>query len=1524
MGSRKMKKMLAVMLVLCVISGICMPASFAEGVATSVASNLLGADVAQMMFNTMKSALKEKEISLAVKNQITAWKTLADVPANFWAYNYMRAYYNYFNKEKRNAIITRQEFAIAMIGSKRLDYNAKGKVFAKDPYLFSSAPINSFADKGEVTDIFKYFVELALEKNVLNGVEKDGKKYLYPARAITKEEALQLLANVSACNENNFIPSSTKIAAPRITATKRDVKVGILIFDSTQFANNQTDANPDYTLFYALDRNINKPMDWNLINPHNPAGTSKSDANGLDTNAADQSESRKAKFRYWEVKLSERSADELANDYDVLFQTSHKTITMSNADKEKIQNFINKGGQMWWENCDGLVVNNNFVSYGFANNNYIDSTNRIRYDQIPDDINSIHPLLDNIYRVNTDIVTSGTNYSPTHTEVTKLGDLNEYKKRTAYITNVKRTQNEVVVVKNINPSNKAQDLPSIICSTLGNGRLIVSANDIACGICDIVNGGGNGVEDYKFSYNLIGWMSKVAVDFGEMEGKTWENINPTEISLVATVTNLGGKMKDYMLTPVVGNGWNLIPSTSYIVDNKTLIENYGQEVIGFSGYPKIIRLASNESVNITYTLKVNGEMKENTEYKFEIQAKAQGDQRDTDKSEYKLSVANVPLNPPILSYDPINEQVDSRTDYCLKTYVDVEIPSPLSDDSIVSPPIDTYEMYIDLYRLNLDGSNKRQLVPEKIIAGNLKSQASSIGEKDYKILVSDSLLSTEGLTGVTTESYIEGSRLKIIARNVQFSKSGQTLKLRIDLARLINGYKYEVSAYTRRLRDNKTSETNDELKPKVRFDINYGYNNPAISKLEEFNWTVNSVKIELSYSIPQYSDIYSLGKAESNRIEVYRTNGELETIVDSTNLIKETEGTINGTWLTKALDSRYKYYARIITSSSALDQTRNAELIAFVPLHDPRFTLDAGTTEVDSAEDYCVESFIDVNIPSPMVSNNASAPNDTYEIFFDIYGMNLDGSDIQTINALTVNDISSIQSQAAEISKNDNKIIAKCINFEGIDDVTLTTSIEGNRLKVTASNVQFSSVDENLKLHVKLARLINGKKYEIKAYMKRLSDEAVTTCIDALKPRASFIVNYKYEEPGITRVQHLDKTDTSVKLAVDYTIPEYSDLYTAFKAESNRIEVYKVDSDGAETVVDSENLQKSTAGRVTGTWTSDTLPLLTAESNYHVRLTVTSTALDEVKNISNTVLLNLKAPELSMSAGNIEVDCTNDYCIKTYFDVRIPSPIEAGMIGAGMDTYELYIDLYRMNASGADRKSLKPVIISDSGSLKSQAGEINKEELEVLAKAISVEGLDGIVVTNTADGSKLKITLSNVRFTNSTQMLKIRVKLGRLINLHKYEVKAYLKRVSDGALTSMNDALKPKVSYNVNFGYSLPTIKKVREIERSGDRVKVQIQFVMPKYSDIYSSSSQNSKVVIYGTNNSGETIELDSENIYIGNSKINSTWIPDGNGNITGTWITDQLLVNKKVTAAIMLKSTALDTEGTSTIILYYTVDIN
>ena len=63
-------------------------------------------------------------------------------------------------------------------------------------------------------------------------------------------------------------------------------------------------------------------------------------------------------FKYWEVSLDDPNLtpEKIAQDYDILFQTSHGEITYSKDVQDKVKAFLNAGGQLWWENCRGLVI----------------------------------------------------------------------------------------------------------------------------------------------------------------------------------------------------------------------------------------------------------------------------------------------------------------------------------------------------------------------------------------------------------------------------------------------------------------------------------------------------------------------------------------------------------------------------------------------------------------------------------------------------------------------------------------------------------------------------------------------------------------------------------------------------------------------------------------------------------------------------------------------------------------------------------------------------------------------------------------------------------------------------------------------------------------------------------------------------------------------------------------------------------------------------------------------------------------
>ena len=197
-----------------------------------------------MMFNVMKRSIAEKNSDFKPEK----YRLLSDISPDFWAYHYMSAYYNYFFVEKmlkydldtripysadeyrEKRKVRREEFAMAIIGARRLDYNEDGRVFVLDPNLEPGANLNRYKDKDahEITDSYRYFVELALDKGLMRG---DHLGYLNPKDPVTRAEAAAFIYNALNLEENNFVKpkEGETLPVPRITAKKREVKVGILI-----------------------------------------------------------------------------------------------------------------------------------------------------------------------------------------------------------------------------------------------------------------------------------------------------------------------------------------------------------------------------------------------------------------------------------------------------------------------------------------------------------------------------------------------------------------------------------------------------------------------------------------------------------------------------------------------------------------------------------------------------------------------------------------------------------------------------------------------------------------------------------------------------------------------------------------------------------------------------------------------------------------------------------------------------------------------------------------------------------------------------------------------------------------------------------------------------------------------------------------------------------------------------------------------------------------------------------------------
>ncbi|OPZ89171.1 MAG: hypothetical protein BWY74_02842 [Firmicutes bacterium ADurb.Bin419] len=775
-----------------------------------------------MLFGVMKRSIAESDSSFIPER----FRKLSDVPPDFWAYHYMSAYYNYFYKEKmlrydvntkatysakqyeESKKVRREEFAMAIIGTRRLDYNEDGKVFALDPELEPSAKLNNYKDNdaSKVTDSFRYFVELALENNLMKG---DHLGNLNPNNPVTRGEAAAFIYNALRLEKNNYVkPKGDEVLpVPRITAKKRNVNVGILILPAParDTINNLdvNDPNPDFTMLELLDRNINKPMDWVLVNPHPPAFNksefkdvmqySSSKIKGIDNKdyddfcnyfadlrsvakaqtdleadmtgtgvVGDKENMKKSKFfKYWEVSINDDTLtpEKIAKDYDVLFQTSHGSITYPKDVQDKVKAFLNAGGQLWWENCRGLEIKagDGFTDeIGFVS---LNPGNNYKYPQVPvlDSEGKMHPLFDNIYTIDREKTTRV--FAPglinKNTEISMLGDGEEWlNDDNRYLSNILPTD---TVLLNIEDPQTGLKRPNIVTRSVKNenmpeGRIVITTSDIGCAISKFVErGGGKAVEDYKFCYNLFGWMSKIGVSFDETTANSWDGSNVYAVE--ATVTNYGAKTQTYDLSSAYdAKLWDLTATTDYAKYK----EQYPWiKSIDNKGYPNKIELKPNQSEVITF--RFNIKTADIRYYEFILKASEYGvlNPRDSVETNYRLNNVRVPK--------PVMSNVVNHND---NSSFDVVINAPEEIDNDLRP--ETYDLNIKFK------SSNGYINPETI----------------FDSIQLDTSVNTPGLV-VVSQNYVSDAKdviyLKIKIENVVFTNANQKIKLSVNL-RNVNSY----------------------------------------------------------------------------------------------------------------------------------------------------------------------------------------------------------------------------------------------------------------------------------------------------------------------------------------------------------------------------------------------------------------------------------------------------------------------------------------------------------------------------------------------------------------------------------------------------------------------------------------------------------------------------------------------------------------------------------------------------------------
>ncbi|MEK9149306.1 MAG: CARDB domain-containing protein [Candidatus Desantisbacteria bacterium] len=256
------------------------------------------------------------------------------------------------------------------------------------------------------------------------------------------------------------------------------INVGVMVCESAGWEN------PDGTIFYGLETSSLKPKGWSFLNPWAPEGYSKSH------------------IKYWEINLSNVTLEELLR-YDVVFLTNHTTTMFTEADNEKLKEFIESGGKLWIDDCLGMRVYNFFLNFQFNSWQWAEPKVAV----IPD-----HPLLNYIYVLTpSDIYWLGQHQNG--------GWVNGF-------------DSEIfeVVTKTGNSNNA-----DVIVTQYGKGWIIVSGNDYGCAINDY-----NNSEDIKWAYNLCGWLADIPdLTISNMAFSNDSPIEGEEILISAYIHNVG-------------------------------------------------------------------------------------------------------------------------------------------------------------------------------------------------------------------------------------------------------------------------------------------------------------------------------------------------------------------------------------------------------------------------------------------------------------------------------------------------------------------------------------------------------------------------------------------------------------------------------------------------------------------------------------------------------------------------------------------------------------------------------------------------------------------------------------------------------------------------------------------------------------------------------------------------------------------------------------------------------------------------
>ncbi len=175
-----------------------------------------------------------------------------DVTADNWAEPYIDVARDYLPGYKivndyyfkPNEPAKREDIAAALV--RALDYPPT-----------AAEPLNAFADANDISENLKPYIATAVSKKILNGFEKDGKKYLNPQGALKRAEASQLLLNIIKKEKDN-LPIGERIVFDDIDDNDTNTPV-----TEPKEESNLTDQNKNFTVSYQINKGHIK-LNWSI------------------------------------------------------------------------------------------------------------------------------------------------------------------------------------------------------------------------------------------------------------------------------------------------------------------------------------------------------------------------------------------------------------------------------------------------------------------------------------------------------------------------------------------------------------------------------------------------------------------------------------------------------------------------------------------------------------------------------------------------------------------------------------------------------------------------------------------------------------------------------------------------------------------------------------------------------------------------------------------------------------------------------------------------------------------------------------------------------------------------------------------------------------------------------------------------------------------------------------------------------------------------------------------------------------